>query len=469
MSNFETITLNNRKFRFSCALISSSVNAQGGETSDMFPVGYNSVNKITVIDDLFNPFMSAEVVLKAPGNFSENSPNLKFRYTSNNRNLIGFYIEPEDTAELPEPNNKLNQLYLLGNIEDYNAVAESNNSAQFHFYQIVDSNQVLLEETKVSNVYEKVNTGITVSDNLKEIVKLGLGEKYVDGQFLASDTNIDRPYLFPIYFSLMDAINFLLPFNITEKSGLPAQMFLRYDYHGNQMKNFTLVDLFLQADNYENNLETFYLGANDGPRENSDQLGDVKFPQSSFVPIQNSVNNLTYNNVDFKSSNEVILPMLVSNTTDPTNSNAFTYVDLKKEIENFQEKVITKLSPLYGSSVKLNIDLDQSKLNKQNYRVMTSPFSIDLNVKVAKAQMYNSFLMHNMSMTFVTDGQPYREPGKFITIGRESSDKVPDTIFSNKIFGQWLVTQVQHIITGDGKYKNIIQCVKPFINKLEEQ
>ena len=469
MSNFETITLNNRKFRFSCALISSSVNAQGGETSDMFPVGYNSVNKITVIDDLFNPFMSAEVVLKAPGNFSENSPNLKFRYTSNNRNLIGFYIEPEDTAELPEPNNKLNQLYLLGNIEDYNAVAESNNSAQFHFYQIVDSNQVLLEETKVSNVYEKVNTGITVSDNLKEIVKLGLGEKYVDGQFLASDTNIDRPYLFPIYFSLMDAINFLLPFNITEKSGLPAQMFLRYDYHGNQMKNFTLVDLFLQADNYENNLETFYLGANDGPRENSDQLGDVKFPQSSFVPIQNSVNNLTYNNVDFKSSNEVILPMLVSNTTDPTNSNAFTYVDLKKEIENFQEKVITKLSPLYGSSVKLNIDLDQSKLNKQNYRVMTSPFSIDLNVKVAKAQMYNSFLMHNMSMTFVTDGQPYREPGKFITIGRESSDKVPDTIFSNKIFGQWLVTQVQHIITGDGKYKNVIQCVKPFINKLEEQ
>ncbi len=469
MSKFENITLNNRQFRFSCALMSGSVNTQGGETNDMFPVGYNSVNRITVYDDLFSPFMSAEVVLKAPGNFTENAPGLKFRYTSNNRNLIGFYLEPEDTAELAEPNNKLNQLFLVGNIEDYNAIAESVNSAQFHFYKVIDSNQVLLEEKKVSNVYEKVNTGITASDNIKEIVKLGLGPNYVDGQFTAGDTNVDRPYLFPIYFSLMDAINFLLPFNISEKSGLPAQLFIRYDYHTKQMKNFSLLDLFLEPDKLENNLETFYLGTNDGDPDNSGDVGNVKFPQSNFVPIQNTVNNLTYNNVDFKSSNEVLLPILVSNTTDPTNSNAFTYVDLKKEIQNFQDKIITKLSPLYGNSVKLNVDLDESKLNKQNYRVLTSPFSIDLNVKVAKAQMYNSFLMHNMNMTFVTDGQPYREPGKFITIGRQSSDKVPDTMFTNKIFGQWLVTQVQHIITGDGKYKNVIQCVKPFINKLEEQ
>ena len=76
----------------------------------------------------------------------------------------------------------------------------------------------------------------------------------------------------------------------------------------------------------------------------------------------------------------------------------------------------------------------------------------------------NSFVFQNMYMTIVTKGQPYREPGKFININKQQNLNTGSAA-DRKLIGQWLVTEVQHIFTGTGTYTNIIQCVKPFINK----
>ena len=113
-----------------------------------------------------------------------------------------------------------------------------------------------------------------------------------------------------------------------------------------------------------------------------------------------------------------------------------------------------------------NVDLDEHKLqkNKLNYKIINTNLNINLAVDVAKAQLYNSFIFQNMYMVFTVPGQPYREPGKFINIKPLLLENT-GTATERKLVGQWLVTEVKHVFTGDGKYNNIIQCVKPFINK----
>ena len=97
--------------------------------------------------------------------------------------------------------------------------------------------------------------------------------------------------------------------------------------------------------------------------------------------------------------------------------------------------------------------------------MLTSVFDNSVNIKVAKSQLYNAFIFQNMFLTFTTDGQPYREPGKFINIQKNLQTNNLGSAYERKIIGQWYVTEVKHIITQEGTYKNVFQCVKPFINK----
>ena len=128
----------------------------------------------------------------------------------------------------------------------------------------------------------------------------------------------------------------------------------------------------------------------------------------------------------------------------------------------FETNVLNTASmkSLYGdANIKLNVDLDESKVGQQNYKIISTPFTGNINEKIAKAQLYNSFIFQNMSLSFTCLGQPYRQAGVFINIARAS-----DTVgveFDKKLLGQWLVTDVTHIIQ-KGKYTTRLQCVKPF-------
>jgi hypothetical protein len=459
---YDNIALNGRDYRFNCGVYSSTLPDLPGK---YMPISFGNLQEITIIDNIFEPFFKGDVILNATGNFLENNPLFNFRFNSNNRNIFAITLFPTDVENNDSTLKGLNTLYLNGAIDNLTVAASDTSNSQFQSFEVKDVNQILLEEKKVTNIYEKINTSITVAENIKQILTTGIGKDVVNGLYNNGTEKITQEYIFPIFFNLADAINFLLPYNLTIEEDLISQLFLKFDYRLQQFKNFTIFNLFTNADKAENNLESFILSDNDGPPLINNAGGEISAPRSAVVPKDNKINNLAYNNVDFTISNEVLLPILVSNTTDFTNSNLFTYVDLQKEIDNFQKRIIDKLKPLYSNDIKLNVDLDPSKLNRQNYRVMTSPFNNELNVKVAKAQMYNSFVMHNMSMMFVTNGKPYRESGKFINIVKPPGSKAVNTPHEHKIFGQWLVTEVRHIITGTGSYKNVIQCVKPFVNK----
>jgi hypothetical protein len=75
-------------------------------------------------------------------------------------------------------------------------------------------------------------------------------------------------------------------------------------------------------------------------------------------------------------------------------------------------------------------------------------------------KVFKSFIFDNLAITFRTKGQPYRSPGKFITI---KTDNVDVNSKKNKnlseVDGHWFVISVSHVFENDVYFNDFI-CVK---------
>lgn len=462
MDNPEKIRLNNRDFLFTCGAFSTKVG--DGDNRKFFPISFGSINQITINDSLFDPFIDVDLIVNTPSSLFENMPLYDFQFYANNRNSIAFNIEPADTSTLPKPYKDANKLQFFGTIWDSTVLAADSSLTQLTQFTLIDSAEAKLHETKVATVQEAVDSTVTVGENILNILTKTTNMPM--GLFDTGDLRLNINYYFPVNSTVYEAINFLLPYNIGTSSKLPVQRLLRYNATTQSFDNKPVTDLFSFHGTEDYNLETFVLADNDGPSIPSFNTGISPVgPKPSLIIPNNNVNNLAYNNVNFNISNNDFVSVYVTNTTNPTNVNSFNYVDIVDAIADFDKSFIKPLWDFYGGSVRLNVDLDTSKINKQNYKVLTSVFDNSVNIKVAKSQLYNAFIFQNMFLTFTTDGQPYREPGKFINIQKNLEANNLGSAYERKIIGQWYVTEVKHIITREGTYKNVFQCVKPFINK----
>jgi len=464
MADSETIKLNDRDFLFTCGAFSTKLGDKEENNMKFFPISFGSIDRIVINDSIFNPFVDVDLTIKTPASIFENTPLYDFQFHANNRNSIAFNIEPADTSTLNSTYSNANKLQLFGTINDSNVIVSDSSLTQLTFFKLIDSNESKLHETKISNVQESVDSTSTVGENIANIITKVTGIQ--TGDFNNGDLKLDFNYYFPVNSTVYEAINFLLPYNIGTVNTIPTQNFLRYNSTTQLFDNTPVTNIFTNLGAVESNLETFLLADNDGANIQELNTGiSPEGPQPDFIASTNKINNISYNNVTFDIANNDFVSVYVSNTTNPTNINSFTYVDVGVAISDFDKNIIKPMASYYSDKVRLNVDLDTSKINKQNYKVLTSVFDNSINVQVAKSQLYNAFIFQNMFLTFTTDGQPYREPGKFINIKKKLDKVNTGSAFERKIIGQWYVTEVKHIITGDGKYKNFFQCVKPFINK----
>jgi len=455
------ITLNNRDYQFNCVMTSTSLDKP--DETNFLPIAFNNVEQIIIDDMMFDPFLDVTVSFNS-GYILDNVDLFKYNIKANNNNVCYLGLKPVIATDKSNDLSKLMSFNFIGVVndivaQDYENTLQTGRCA----IKLIDEKEASLKERKVCKFLPTVDSGQPVGANIKTLLKTAIKEcKF--GDFEEGSVNLNTNYIYPIYYNFYDAINFLLPFNITEKEGLPMQTFLRYDTENHKFNNITITDAFLNFTKEEYNLESFSLGMQDGPSNQFSTEDRPTSPITKLIPRENGIQSATINNVGFSITNDLFVPYMVSNTTNFTNTSQFKFVDLKPELDNFNNKIIKKMNQYYSNDIRLNVDLDASKVDKNNYKVITSPFNNDINVKVAKAQMYSSFIMHNMSMTIVTNGQLYRQPGKFINIVRPMDQKAKDNAYERKVYGQWLVTDVKHVIRNDGYYKNVLQCVKPFIN-----
>lgn len=460
----ELIKFNDREFSFNCGVISQRTIADTPNAT-LAPISYNTLQELVINDSLFDPFLDATLTIKTNGNGVEATPLLGFEFYSNNSNGVVFKIQPTDVIKLNDEFKSKNTLEFYGIICDQTVYGSDSSIEQLQQFKLQDIKEAKLRETKVAAVnIPKVTSQKSIPENIIDITAKIIN---TSGDILKSNFDEIRfDYTYPNHFNGLDAINFLLPYNIITINGLPIQNVFKYNYTTSTFYNIPVVFPFLNPNIEYSNLETFVVGEDDSaPMPGYNQGAAPQGPSPAVVLPSNKINNIAYNNVNFDIANNDLLPICVMNTVNPLNVTSMVYVDLEEQIKLFDNNIIKQeLTRIYGDGVRLNIDIDQSKLNKLNYKIVNTNLPINVAVDVAKAQLYNSFIFQNMYMTFTVPGQPYREPGKFINIKKTLTENTGSAT-QRKLIGQWLVTEVKHIFTGNGTYTNVIQCVKPFVNK----
>lgn len=469
----EVVKFNNRNFIFECGAISNRITNSSPDPK-IIPISFNAIGEIVINDSLFDPFLDATLTLKTTNNGLEATPLLNFEFFANNNNTISFKIEPEDTATLEGEVKGHNIIGFRGIICHSDAYGPDTSVGQLHFFKLTDYREAILRQTKLAAIQiPKVDVNYNISQNIdnitRKVLNIGVnaGDEQSSNYIAENDTGgIKFDYVYPNHFNAFDAINFLIPYNITDVGELPIQNIFKYNYTFDIFGSIPITQVFQNPYSGESNLETFIIGEDQIETNSALNTNEApRGPNSTILLPDNKINNIAYNNIHFDVANNDLLPICVMNTVNPLNVVSMVYIDLEEQIKLFDKNIIKdNLAQLYGRDVKLNIDIDQSKTGKQNYKIFNTNFNIDTAVKVAKAQLYNSFIFQNMYMTITTKGQPYREPGKFININKQQNLNTGSAA-DRKLIGQWLVTEVKHIFTGNGTYTNVIQCVKPFVNK----
>lgn len=467
----EVIKLNGRDFNFDCVFFNAT---SDDKNFAMLPISYGAFEFLEITDNIFSPFLECSFGIDNPLNFIENTPGDKpFRFSANNRNLCNIQLTPVDTANSEDDDiRKKNSLGIFGVIDEGSIISSENSETSISTYDLIDTKLASLLEVKVGYVYPKIATDKTVSENIRDLILKVHGEdvSVIDKDFnlgKAGGVTITTNYPFPLSYNLYDAINFLLKFNIATVNNIESQLFLKYNYGYNTYSNYSLYDLFNKAETQEVNQETFIIGGKEGPQDTANIGESSSTPLNNFTNNktlkENIIHNVNFSNVNFNISNQDLVPIYYTTTSNPTNISNLGMVDMSKAMELFETNVLNtpSMKKIYGSSqIKLNVHLDESKLGQQNYKVISTNFNADVNEKVAKAQLYNSFMLQNMSLSFKVKGQPFRQAGSFIILAR-ATDKTKGKEFDKKLLGQWLVTQVTHRINRT-EYETYIQCIKPF-------
>jgi hypothetical protein len=470
--NEPIVTINNREYVINCQLI----NGTPGNTDPIFSIPYNYIEEIEIVDNMFSSFISVTMKISTPRNLIEKIPfKNAFRFNANSRNLISISISPTD--------NPIETFVYVGVIDKSYVISSSDSSSSITVLSIIDTKEAALKEIKAARFYPRIDSSISVSENIKNILKFAHPEENVEQLFhpenfvLNGQEGLKLPdYQFPFYYNLYDAIKFLVKYNISQVEGLNSQFFVRWNTDFMQYDNFSVFNLFLGANKEEYNLEGFTLGNQEtdnsllpqqvlqgGTGSSNNNTNNIIPSGKVFVPPFNIINNLTYSNINFDISNRDLLSIYCWQTNQSENFTDGRLVKIEDVLQKFGDTILNcqAMKDIYGgSSYKIvpNIDIDGGKDSNQNYKVLTTPFTNDVNVVLAESQLYNSFLFQNMLISFEVLGALYRSPGHFIVMTKSGDYGGP---FDEKILGHWLVTEVKHTFSR-GIYKNNIQCVKPF-------
>jgi hypothetical protein len=132
-------------------------------------------------------------------------------------------------------------------------------------------------------------------------------------------------------------------------------------------------------------------------------------------------------------------------------------------LEDIEPKWITKfVDPFPVLRGKPKPFLVKNNKTPRKFRHYRTPYTIEDNVKMVEAEMYNILTFYNLNCTFSNVGYIERSSGKFVDIIKISDVEIDS---DQKMFGRWFVTQIKHVFANDGYY-NSFNCCKTYVGPL---
>lgn len=182
-------------------------------------------------------------------------------------------------------------------------------------------------------------------------------------------------------------------------------------------------------------------------RFNLSQSGDVPYFSDNYLD-KYELKRVNYEDVF---SNKWTTIELVCETVECNDQYQINYSDLRAAFENMTT------NPFASNLPDRRGDTIQGEVKEVQY----SRPGIDITLAqiYGTNKVFKSFIFDNLAITFRTKGQPYRVPGKFITIKTDNVDVNAKDKNLSEVNGHWYVVSVKHIFEND-VYFNDFVCVK---------
>ena len=396
----------------------------------------SAVRGLTIIDNIFNPFISGSIGIASPYDIFED----KFLLRGDGRDELSLSINPTNN-----PKDKIEETFILVEEENYgNPEVRSENIKKFS----------ILHKDSLPFM-DKIPYGISYSGKageiLKEIFKELLGDEKVDEEDW-EDGDFTLTYHPPLTFRYIDVVYYLLQHYYAKDGDMYVKGFINYKLDKQKYKLALLSKIF--EENSDNVIEAFTVS--DFATEPKTENPNNPPPDAEVSQFNNGLKNFAYSTPMYKFNNDLFLNTIIYGY-DPIlgihKKRILRLDDIKKK---WEKKFVESFKSIGGKPKGF---LPKNKTTEQKFRHYRTPYSVEDSVKMVEADVYNNLTFYNLQCSFTNLGSLNRSSGKFLDIAKigdveQKSDE--------KLLGRWFVTEIRHIFLGDG-YTNEFICYKTYV------
>lgn len=403
----------------------------------------SAIKGMTLIDNVFEPFMSGTITIANPFDFIENDYFLR----GDGRDEFLIKFKPKES--LGFKNEEFEHSFVI--IEDSDTINPMSRSENHKTFSLVAKDSISF----MDNIpYGKVYSG-KIGDILKEIFKEVLGEESIDkDNWESGDFNIT--YYPPATFRYMDLVRYLLRLFYAKDDEIHVKGFLSYDAVKKKYVFMLLSKIFKDNKKYE--MESFAVG---------DLVTDIGYDNSNNptgqIPFGNYIGQLRSFGCStplYSWTTEYFINSLVigyDKILGQQRIKSLTFDDIK---EKWKQKFVEPFTSKGGMPKPFAI---KNKSTDKRFKRYKFPYPVEDGSKIVEAEMHNALTFYNLQLTFSNIGNSSRTSGKFIDVFSAKKVETQDELESDsKTLGRWFVTEIRHIFLAD-LYTNEVYATKTYI------
>ena len=409
---------------------------------DRLDLSKGSLYNISLTDDLFDPFLKAEITLYNDNNAIERTTPTSlntqkgFTFRGDGRDVLFLEIIPLKTTDKEyklEESKEYNSVFSLRNL--FTVIEDTEKNLDFNSINTIQfSENNSLSGVPLFNLDDDEranNTGILMRELLKFTLVQGDDDIfYTDRSSQSSDGNIN-------YIDFENGSSVINYASNAYKRAIDDLNYI-YNIHNSNLdsKDFSILKKDYFTGKYTKNTPQF--------NEKSQAL-NVRFFNTSFDILNEKVNTKIVHEYDFK------------NKTFNIMQKESNIINAKEKFDNYYVKNMKGERKPFPSQITTNL----KKLNF-NYENIYNLYGGNSNITLSKGlnKLLKSSIITNLGIEVQLKGQMFRRAGKFITIDRDSLD--PKNKFDDRFLGTYFIINVDHTFIKDDLYINRIYAVKTY-------
>jgi len=403
----------------------------------------SAIRGMTLIDNIFEPFMSGSISVANPFDFIENDYFLR----GDGRDEFIIKFKPKESKGFK--NEEFEHTFVI--IDDSDTVNPMSRSENHKTFSLIAKEAIAFTDMIP---YGMVYTG-KIGDILKDIFKEVLGEEFIDKDNWESG-DFQITYYPPATFRYIDVVRYFLRIFYAKDDDIYVKGFINYDEKTKKYVFVLLSKVFKDNKKYE--MESFAVG---------DLVTEIGFDNSNnptgqtpFGEYIGQLRNFGYSTPLYSWTTDFFINSLVIGYDKILGQQKIKKILFKDVKEKWKSKFVESFTSKGGKPKPFGVE---NKSMDKRFKRYKFPYSVDDGVRIVEAEMHNALTFYNLQLSFTNIGNTSRTSGKFIDIFSAKKVETKDELESDsKILGRWFVTEVRHIFLAD-LYTNQIFATKTYI------